>query len=132
MKPLAFCLIVFFQQVHAQNIITVYGIVSNGSTGDPVPWASISIKDRSIGTLAGDSGNFKLHLPNELLRDTLIISSLGFRNLKVCVYDVAGGRVMKFTLTEETTRLSEIIIKSKQLSAKEIMKRAYKEISKNY
>lgn len=132
MKPLLIVCILFVQQLNGQDIITVSGVVLNQSTKHPVPWASISVKAKSLGTLAGDSGNFQLHLPADLKNDTLIISSVGFKNLKLCIKDFLDGHVREFLLAEETTQLSEIVVASKQLSAKEIMKRAYKRINDNY
>ncbi|MDA0309861.1 MAG: TonB-dependent receptor [Bacteroidetes bacterium] len=61
----------------AQNLATVKGIVQQSNTREAIPFASISIKEKSIGTTSDNNGFFSItKLPAG--KYTLIISAIGF------------------------------------------------------
>lgn len=49
--------------------------------GNPVPYASISVKGKPIGTISNVDGEFLLKLSPEHIRDTVVISSMGFAQI---------------------------------------------------
>jgi hypothetical protein len=46
---------------------------------DPIPYASVSIMNKPIGTISNIDGEFLLKLHPDNIQDTLIISSMGFK-----------------------------------------------------
>lgn len=117
---------------NAQETITISGMVMNKGTRVAIPWASIGIDGQPIGTLTGDNGAFEFHFPSKHLNDTLVVSHLGFSHLRICVKDILQLTTKDFLIEEEPFQLSEVVIRTKELSAKEIMKNAFKRIKDNY
>ena len=73
--------------VFAQNI-SVSGNVTDASTGDPVPYASIHLEGTLIGSNADDEGHYNISIPRD---GKLIFSSIGYRTTEVTV--ASGGRI---------------------------------------
>lgn len=53
------------------------GQVLNDQTGEPVPFATLGMVGRSVGTVADEQGHYLLRLPPGL-SDTLVVTSVGF------------------------------------------------------
>lgn len=78
MKKLRFamtCLsLVLSLAAFAQNI-TVKGVVTDATTGEGIPYASIQVKGTVTGTSTDADGAFSFSVPS---RATLIFSSIGY------------------------------------------------------
>ncbi|MEM1406929.1 MAG: carboxypeptidase-like regulatory domain-containing protein, partial [Bacteroidota bacterium] len=59
----------------------IVGRVIDEATGESLPFATVSVKDKSDGTVTNPDGEFNLFLPaykpNE---DTLVVSHIGYAN----------------------------------------------------
>ncbi|MBP6511693.1 MAG: carboxypeptidase-like regulatory domain-containing protein [Bacteroidia bacterium] len=62
----------------AQKGEVLYGTVSDASNGEPVPFATVTLKKSLIGTTTNESGQFELHLPDTLQEDELLVTFLGY------------------------------------------------------
>lgn len=69
------CVVLGFS-AYAQNI-TVSGMISDASNGEPIPFASLQVKGTTQGTSADANGHYTISLPKN---GTLIISSIGYIN----------------------------------------------------
>ena len=58
----------------AQNNSVVSGIVKNRENGEPLPYASVSLKNHPIGTISNENGEFDFYVPLSKQGDTLSIS----------------------------------------------------------
>ena len=67
--------------VFAQNI-SASGTVTDATTGEPVPYASIHLEGTLIGASADDEGHYTISVPFD---GKLIFSSIGYRNSEVTV-----------------------------------------------
>ena len=47
-------------QVISQEVIPLNGVVSDSVTGNGLPFAQVSIKNSTIGTVTNDEGQFRL------------------------------------------------------------------------
>ncbi|MFD1063370.1 carboxypeptidase-like regulatory domain-containing protein [Winogradskyella litorisediminis] len=74
----------------------------------PVENASIYIQNTTIGTISNSDGRFALNVPNANLRDTLVISSIGYKSFKVPVNEFDGSN--DILLYEDIATLDEIVI----------------------
>lgn len=83
---------------------TISGSVSDGSTGDPLPGASVLVKGTTNGVTADFDGNFTITANSG---DVLVISYLGFQTL-----EVAAKNGMSVELAPSTTQLEEIVLSS--------------------
>ena len=87
----------------AQNI-TVKGTVTDGATGDPVPFASIVVKGTSTGVATDIDGNYTLAVAKNA---TLVISSIGYTTQEAAV---EGRTVINVILAPDTEMLEETVV----------------------
>mgnify|MGYP002635536453 CR=1 FL=1 len=100
------CLVSFYS--NAQNII-VKGIVLD-SYENTIPFAAITVLKKNIGTSSTEDGEFSLTVTNNNLRDSLSISSLGFKTFKILIKDYLALKEKKIILKEDVIEMDEITI----------------------
>lgn len=49
----------------------------------PIAYASVSVLDKPIGTISNADGDFLLKLPPDLIRDSVVISCMGYSQIRV-------------------------------------------------
>ncbi len=84
----------------AQNIL-VKGRVTN-ETGDPVPKASVTVKQTTKGASTADDGTFEISAPSN---GTLVISSVGFTTREVKVNNQSSLAISLVSLNSELTQV---------------------------
>ena len=87
----------------AQNL-TVTGVVTDSSTGEGVPFASIQVKGTMTGGSTDMDGVYSIAVP---ANGTLIFSSIGYKDVEVQVNGVATHNV---ALSPDTETLEETIV----------------------
>ena len=87
----------------AQNI-TVKGVVTDASTGDPLPGAAILVKGTADGVVADFDGNYTIVVPQNA---TLGFTTIGFKSAEV---DVNGRAVINVALEPDVEMLNETIV----------------------
>jgi thiol-disulfide isomerase/thioredoxin len=109
---------------------TVEGKIIDASSGEPVAFASIGLKEHTLGTSSNAEGMFTLRIPPAIRTSgfTLTISCIGFETFEV----KNPGDSLTISLTPSQTQLKEILILSKDLRPEKIVKRAFSNIRKNY
>ncbi len=124
---LLFCSVAFAQQLKIIN-----GTIEDASTGYPLPYASIALKNSSFSNVANSEGEFSLKIPQENLKDSLLISYLGYRNVTVPVSDFLSKKNRKVKLVPTTMDIRSIIVRPDD--ATEIFKSAFssRSIKQNY
>lgn len=101
-KMCLFILLFFPLAIFAQGSIT--GLVSEASTGNPLPGANIIVKGTTIGTTSDFDGKFNLSVNKFPV--TLVVSSIGFTTQEV---NVTTESNIKIALTDGVA-LNEIIL----------------------
>ena len=85
--------------------ISVSGVVTDASNGEPIPGATIQVKgSASTYALTNASGGYKISAPSD---GALIISSLGFESLEV---SVNGRSAIDIQLKPDTQVLDDVIV----------------------
>lgn len=92
-------LLLFTKTTHSQ----IGGTVVAGSTGEPVQFVSIWLKNKALGATTDDNGNF--HMEKANTGDTLVVSFLGFERR-----EVLASQGMNIVLKEKIDELSEVVI----------------------
>ena len=87
----------------AQNI-SVSGNVTDASTGEPVPFASVHLEGTMIGTSTDHEGHYHIEVPHDGL---LIFSSIGYISSKV---PVASSGVHDVVLVPDAEYIEETIV----------------------
>ncbi|GAA4270930.1 carboxypeptidase-like regulatory domain-containing protein [Aquimarina gracilis] len=110
--------------------------VVNAVSNTPVFYATVKLNGTNIGVIADDKGEFRL--PLELFSsDSVIISSIGYRNKRQDINTLKKGQLNVIKLSPSVEALDEVIVVSKKgqptkLNAKQIIKFALKNIPSNY
>ena len=66
------------------------GVVVEKKTGKAVPYASVRLLKENIAVSANEKGVFKLATKGDLITDTLIVTAVGYRSLKIRIGAFAG------------------------------------------
>lgn len=100
----ALLLFLFGGVSYAQNI-TVKGNVTDGATGEPVPFASVVVKGAATGTATDELGNYSLSGVSP--RATLVISSIGYVTQEAAV---DGRGTINIILAPDAEYLEDVVV----------------------
>lgn len=97
----------------------------------PIQDASVYILNTTVGTITNSDGKFELQVPAKSLNDTLVISSIGYKNFKVLVSEYDSAE--EIFLTEDVASLDEVIISSepRPTTGNDIVLKAISKLEKN-
>lgn len=110
MKPV-FLYLLLLLNLPAFSQITITGKVSDNSTKEPIPFASIGIKGKSYGTVCDENGAFVLKIGAFSDNDTLKISAIGYDGKKVAMSVAKKFSNESIFLSTANIQLSEVKIK---------------------
>lgn len=74
----------------------------------PIESASIYIQNTTTGTISNADGKFVLLVPETMENDTLIVSSIGYKNFKIVVKDFDNSE--EIFLEEDVASLDEVLL----------------------
>jgi len=126
---LIFTLLIAFS-AQAQKI-TLSATVQDNQSQEPLPFASVGIKGKSIGTITNLQGQFDFHFPAEFRNDILVISMLGYNDFEAPIWSLLDSKVTVIPMTLSTTVLKEVVVRD-SLSGGEILQLALARIEDNY
>ncbi|MDZ7738838.1 MAG: carboxypeptidase-like regulatory domain-containing protein [Bacteroidales bacterium] len=110
-------------------VYTLSGVVTDADNGQPLPYASIGIKSRGLGTVSNYEGEFDLNLSGDFLDDTLVISYMGFYNRMIPVNQAINSHY-NIELTRKYVPIPEVIIRNRQ--PLELIRYAKEHLTDNY
>jgi hypothetical protein len=108
----ALCLILFSLTVlcaKAQKI-TISNRVLDKVTSEPLPFASVGIKGKSISTVTNLRGEFDFHIPQEYRNEIFVISMLGYQNFEAPVWSLLESKPESILMDKSTTVLQEVVV----------------------
>ena len=114
-----------------QDVQLITGRIINLETQAPIPFASVGIPGRQIGTSADLKGFFELELGPLVSQDSLFVSCVGYERYSIPVSELRQGNLNIFQLKFKTTLLQEVVIKQEALTAEQIVMRAFKNLKKH-
>ena len=82
------------------------GKIVEGKKDEPIKYASVSVLNKPIGTITNADGNFLLKIHPDLIRDTIIISCMGYSQLFIPAWEILDEDVIVMTPT--SIRLKEV------------------------
>lgn len=100
--------------IRAQNAtskIRIHGTITDASNNERLPYISVRIRNTSLGCSSDNNGNFSFFSPT--LRDTLILSSIGYKEKKIPLSN-RTKMPLRVKMEPENYELSEITIKPKK------------------
>ncbi|QOI96448.1 MAG: carboxypeptidase-like regulatory domain-containing protein [Flammeovirgaceae bacterium] len=122
-------LLVFCVPGAAQKI-TISGKISDRESGETLPFATIGIRGKSVGTISNLQGEFDFHIPVEYRNEILVISMLGYYNFETPVWSVTD-KPLVVELNRSTTVLNEVVVRD-SLAGGDILRIALSRIEMNY
>ncbi|WP_340157681.1 carboxypeptidase-like regulatory domain-containing protein [uncultured Maribacter sp.] len=128
-KPTHLLLFTFFVftilNTNAQNLSAN---VLDSITQQPIPYATVQLKEK--GVITNEEGNFNFIL-NETIQesDSLIISSMGYETLAKPISEFTSSRIL---LVPKAIELREVIVSNKNYTADEIIDFVVENLDKNY
>jgi len=134
MAPMRVLLLIFYISVaffaQAQKI-TLSAKVQDGQSSEALPFASVGIKGKSIGTITNLQGDFDFHFPSEFRNEILIISMLGYENFESPIWSLLDSKITVIPMSKSSTILHEVEVRD-SLSGGEILQLALGKIEQNF
>lgn len=84
------------------------------SEGEPLPFATIGILNKNIGTITDIKGGFKLIVPATSFEDTLIVSYLGYKSESFIPIKVQPRNNWQINLEKDVIELRPVIVVDKR------------------
>lgn len=122
--------IVISQYAFAQDVV-LRGKVLNAQNKAIIAFSTLGIAGK-IGTVSNENGEFELHIPTSMRKDSLIVSSIGYFNQTIALIDIENADAFNIFLEPRAYFLTEISVLKARLSAEEIVKKAMSKIDANY
>ncbi|MBE3086660.1 MAG: carboxypeptidase-like regulatory domain-containing protein, partial [Bacteroidetes bacterium] len=111
------------------NVNYIAGVIVDDETLEPLPYATIALKNKGRGTVSNNNGEFGLKITSDLINDTLSVSYLGYIGREVPVQQSLGNN-FTISMKREFISIPEIIIRNQ--IPQEIISRARLAIPHNY
>jgi hypothetical protein len=108
---------------------TVGGTVKDAVTGNNVAFATISVTDSHIGTVANIDGGFTLKIPRTPGISDITISHVGYDRALFSIYEIKGG-TRDFLIEPHPFLIQEVVIRP--TDARSIVAKALNRIEENY
>ena len=105
--------------------ITISGKITDKVTNEGIPFASIGIKGKSIGTLSNEHGVFTLLIKEVIDMDSLNITAIGYRSQRFVMKEAKSFNNQPIQLPQSSVNLSEIVVKPSKTLKKTLGNRIY-------
>lgn len=103
----------------AQGLLLT-GDLQDQRTHRPVPFVSLGVKGKNVGTVADENGHFSLRIPATLASDSLTISAIGYLAQVFAVAQLVAMQQHTFRLIEKATALQEVVVRARAAKTRRI------------
>jgi len=119
LKAISILLLSFISYVSCAQVITVQGNIIDSKLHQPVPFASLGIKGKNIGSVADENGIFHFTVDASLLNanEQLLVTSIGYYQAIIALAKFKNGS-QTINLTPLNTPLKEVTIKPEKYKTK--------------
>ncbi|MCJ7446591.1 MAG: carboxypeptidase-like regulatory domain-containing protein [Bacteroidales bacterium] len=104
--------VVLTDSIPAGETNYISGFIVDDETFDPLPFASIGLKNIGRGTVTNNNGEFVLNITPDCLNDTIYVSYLGYLGREIPVKQSLGNN-FTIIMRREFISIPEIIIRTK-------------------
>lgn len=108
---------------------TITGIIRDGESSEPLPFATIGLRHAGRGTISNDNGEFSFKFHPENYDDTIVVSYLGYYSREIPVRQSLGNNFM-VDMKREFISIPGIIIKNQ--IPQEIIYKCLAAVPRNY
>jgi hypothetical protein len=107
----------------------ITGLIVDDETLEPLPFATIGLRNKGRGTVTNNNGEFGLNIPPDTYTDTLSVSYLGYYGREIPVKQALGNN-LTISMNKEFISIPEIIIRNQ--IPKDIIAKAFHAIPINF
>jgi len=118
-----------YTQADSVYFVEIRGRVLDRNNRDPLPYTSIYLEGKGIGTVSNDNGEFLLKLNSAYLADTLSISCIGYKNIREPVPSLIG-KAQDLLMKPDVVSIQEVIIR--KINPVNLLQSAIDAMSDNY
>jgi hypothetical protein len=112
---------------------SVNGVIIDAEDSSKLPYVNIQVQDLFVGTNSTESGSFILHLPDTLLNDTIVFSSVGYKTEKRAVRKLVNRENVLVELRKSSILMDEVsVFANAEDSIVKILNKVRKEFNRNY
>ena len=112
------------------SYLSISGIVVDAENNEPLVFAAIGVVGKAKGTITNASGSFALTLPENFKSDTLFISMVGYRTVRMIIGEDAVDINIK--MKSQPVILNEIVVTEKKIKVEDIFREIKSRLELNY
>jgi hypothetical protein len=96
---------------HNRRLTKVKGIVLCSTTGKPIEYANIGIKNKPIGTISNINGSFEFNIQECVSSDLLVISCIGYESFSTTIENYSKRKAKDTILLQQKSYvLNEVVV----------------------
>jgi hypothetical protein len=112
--------------------ILISGKVVDKKSKEPLPFASLRIAEKSLGTVANERGEFTFLIPEEYHNEIIIVTMLGYSTYESPVWSLVSPKTPStIMLNASPVMLSEVTVRD-SLTGRDILELTYNRLAENY
>lgn len=111
--------------------ITINGIVKS-ETNIPLQYVNIGIKNKNVGTISNEKGNFSITIDSANRHELVTFSYIGFEEKTLKIEDLLKLQFQEIILNEKPTQLKEVLIISDKATELKIGTKSYSSMVAGY
>jgi hypothetical protein len=117
-------------QLRAQTTYSITGLVTDAKNGEPVPFASVALVGKRVGTITDEKGRYTLR--TNVLSDSLVVSSMGYANTRRPIDKERITQAIDVQLPMSAgTSLQEVVVRAGENPAFRVLRQVRKNRSLN-
>ena len=119
--------------IYCQQPDYIRGKVIDSKTSEPIPFATVRLKNSQFGVISNAEGDFRILNNPGFQSDSLIVSCIGFHRLSVAFSKLKTSETNNLKLVTNIYKLKEVSVtaRKKRLSPEIMIARALRDIKKN-
>jgi hypothetical protein len=104
------------------------GKIIDGKKENPIKYASVSLLNKPIGTISNIDGNFLLKIHPDFIRDTIVISCMGYEQILMPAYKILDDDLI--VMIPVSIRIKEVKVVS--TTPERLLQNIRQNLSQNY